>query len=202
MKYILHNLFDKVIAFLLLIISLPLLVILYLLIKLDSPGPFIFKQKRMGKDRKVFIIYKVRTMVNQAEKLRSKYLALNEADGPVFKIKDDPRYTKPGKILANLGLDELPQLINILKGNMSMVGPRPLPIDEAGKIPKKYMERFGILPGITSPWVIEGNHNLTFKQWMISDLAYIKNKSIIYNFFILTKTILLIIRIFFNKLPK
>ena len=111
--------------------------IIGLIVKIFSIGPVLFKQNRAGKFKKPFIIYKFRTMVTDAEKLKEAITNLNEADGPVFKIKNDPRYTLIGKFLAHTGLDELPQLINIVKGEMSFVGPRPLPINEANKIPKK-----------------------------------------------------------------
>lgn len=168
-------------------------------INYTSPSRFIFKQKRMGKDKKIFTLYKIRTMIDNAEVLKEKYLYLNEADGPVFKIRNDPRYTKIGKFLAHTGLDELPQLINIMKGDMAFVGPRPLPIDEAVRIPKKYQERFSVLPGITSLWVIKGAHKLSFKQWMESDLEYVRNKSILLDLKISLLTIWLILKsILFN----
>ncbi len=146
-----------------------------------SQGPFIFEQKRAGKNKKPFTLYKIRTMVVNAENIKSKISNLNEADGPVFKIKNDPRYTKIGKFLSHTGLDEIPQLINVIKGEMDFVGPRPLPVDEANKVPKKYERRFSILPGITSLWIIRGAHNLTFDQWMKLDMEYVVKKSISYD---------------------
>lgn len=185
---------QQIFAFIILIIASPVLMLLYLLIRITSKGPFLFKQKRLGKDKKIFWIYKIRTMVENAESLKSKVYGLNEADGPVFKIYNDPRYTKIGKFLAHTGLDELPQLINIAKGEMSFVGPRPLPIEEATKVPKKYERRFYVLPGITSLWVIQGAHRQSFDQWMQSDLDYVKRKSMLFNFTIAVKTTILIIR--------
>ncbi len=129
---------QRLLALLLLLGIFPLCPIFFLCIKFTSPGPFVFRQKRIGKDKKSFTIYKFRTMVAEAETLKARYLKLNEADGPVFKIRSDPRYTSFGKILAHSGLDELPQLINIAKGEMAFVGPRPLPTYEAKKIPSKY----------------------------------------------------------------
>ncbi len=151
--------------------------LLWLLVRIEDGGPLFFKQERMGKDKKPFIMYKTRTMVVGAEKLKKKYLHLNEAGGPVFKIRNDPRYTKIGKILTRTGLDELPQLVNVVKGEMALVGPRPLPWDEAIKVPKKYQKRFSVLPGITSSWVVKGSHELSFDEWMRLDLRYVKNKS-------------------------
>lgn len=173
--------FSKFFALIFLVLLSPLIFLLFILVKLSSKGPFIFKQLRAGKYKKPFYMYKIRTMVKNAEDFKKKYLHLNEADGPVFKIRNDPRYTKIGKILSYSGLDEIPQLINILKGEMAFVGPRPLPVDEAEKVAKRYNTRFSILPGITSPWVVNGSHRLTFKQWMELDLDYLEKKSFLYD---------------------
>lgn len=187
-----NSFLQRFIAILILVISLPLWPLLYLAVKLTSPGPFIFKQKRAGKNKKTFTIYKIRTMVNNAEGLKNRYLKQNEADGPVFKIRNDPRYTSAGRILSKFALDELPQLINVLKGEMSLVGPRPLPPDEANKVPGKYDARFSVLPGMTSSWIINGSHKLTFNEWMELDLKYVKQKSTWYDLKILFQTIVLI----------
>ena len=168
-------LLQRVIALCLFVLLLPLFGVLGIILKVQNGGPLIFKQKRMGKDRKSFTIYKIRTMVVGADKLKSKYLNLNEADGPVFKIRKDPRFTKIGKILARTAVDEFPQLINVIKGEMAMVGPRPLPWNEAQKVSAKYKKRFSVLPGITSSWIVKGSHKLTFKEWMELDLDYVDN---------------------------
>lgn len=146
----------------------------------------------MGKNKKIFTMYKFRTMVENAEELKSKLNDLNEADGPAFKIRNDPRYTKIGKILARTAIDELPQLVNIIKGEMAFVGPRPLPTNEAKQISDKYQTRFKVLPGLTSPWVTKGGHRLTFDQWMKLDVNYAKNKNAKSDLFIVFKTILLL----------
>lgn len=185
---------DKIISLVLLFLTIPLWPILYLSVKLTSRGDFIFKQKRAGLNKKPFTMYKIRTMVVNAENLKKKYAHLNEAERPVFKIRNDPRYTKIGKILSHTAIDELPQLINILKGEMAIVGPRPLPLSEAKRIPNKYSRRFLILPGMTSPWIISGAHQLTFKQWMESDVDYIKKKSSIFDIKILLKTLLILFK--------
>lgn len=192
MRYLLY----RITALVLLILCLPLLAALFILVKLDSPGPFIFRQKRTGKGKKPFVIYKIRTMIQGAEKIRAKYTDLNEADGPVFKIRHDPRYTRAGKSLAHAGLDELPQLVNIIRGEMSFVGPRPLPVYEARRISKRYDERFSVLPGVTSLWFILGAHDLSFKQWMESDVKYARKQSLIYDCFIIGKTIGTFVKIF------
>jgi lipopolysaccharide/colanic/teichoic acid biosynthesis glycosyltransferase len=175
-------------AVILFILTLPIYPFLFMVIKSTSNGSFLFKQKRMGKGKKVFTIYKLRTMVKDAEKLKATYQHLNEASKPAFKIKNDPRYTNIGKFLAKTALDELPQLINIIRGEMAFVGPRPLPVDEAKQIPEKFNARFSILPGLTSSWVVEGGHNLTFNQWMELDCAYVKNRNAKKDFMIIFKT--------------
>ena len=185
---------QKLLALFLLILSFPLWLLLAILIPIDSKGRFLFKQKRWGRKRKSFIVYKFRTMAEGAEKLKKRYVHLNEADGPVFKIWEDPRYTKVGKILAHTGLDELPQLVNILKGEMAFVGPRPLPVKEAQSIPKKYQARFSVQPGITSLWIVKGAHNLSFSKWMQLDMNYVKNRSVFLDLTIMWQTFLLIIR--------
>ena len=182
----------KIIAVVLIILCSPLFIVLYIFIRLTSDGPFIFKQRRLGKNKKQFVMYKIRTMVVDAEDQKSKIQNFNEADGPVFKIRNDPRYTLVGKFISHSGLDELPQLINIIKGEMSFVGPRPLPIEEAQKIPKKYDMRFSVLPGITSLWVIRGSHKLSFDEWMKLDLDYVKRQNPFLDFRVAVKTIQLI----------
>ena len=170
---------QRFLALVLFIILFPVILIICFLIKTETEGPCIFRQKRAGKHKKDFIMYKFRTMVEEAEKMKKKYEHLNEADGPVFKIWRDPRHTKVGRLFTRTGLDELPQLINIMKGEMVFVGPRPLPIDEAKKVSKKYQKRFSVLPGITSTWVVKGSHSLSFKKWMELDLKYINGKNIL-----------------------
>lgn len=192
---------DFSISILALLLLWPFLQIISLAIRVDSEGPVIFKQKRVGKDNKVFLMYKFRTMVKNAEELKEDYLKFNEADGPVFKIKDDPRFTKVGKLLARTGLDELPQFINVLKGEMSLVGPRPLPISEARQIPSRFRKtRETLSPGMTSLWVISGAHSLTFNQWMELDRKSSKSISFSHDFAILYKTARMVIDSFFDGL--
>ncbi len=192
--------FPRLLALILFIVLVPFFFILFFLVKITSKSTFLFKQKRAGKNKKSFFIYKFRTMVKNAEDLRSKIYHLNEADGPVFKIYNDPRYTRIGKFLSHTGLDELPQLINIIRGEMNFVGPRPLPINEAQQVPAKYQKRFSVLPGITSSWILQGAHKLSFEEWMESDLAYIKNKTVWYDSVILGKSFLLVLTFIYKKL--
>jgi lipopolysaccharide/colanic/teichoic acid biosynthesis glycosyltransferase len=181
--------FERLLALFLLIFFSPAFFILYILIKITSQGPFLFKQLRAGKNKKPFWIYKIRTMVENAEDLKEKIKHLNQADGPVFKIYDDPRFTKIGRFLAKIGIDELPQLINIVKGQMSFVGPRPLPLYEAKKIPKKYEKRFSVLPGIFSSWVAYGAFHNDFEKWMELDLRDVENKSFWYDLKIILRSL-------------
>jgi len=179
---------DVLIALASLIILVPLLALIELLIKLDSPGPVIFRQKRVGLGGKEFFMYKFRSMIEGAEEMKENYEKLNEADGPVFKIKNDPRFTQVGKFLAQTGLDELPQFINVLKGEMSLVGPRPLPVYETAKLKSWQKRRLSVLPGMTSPWVIKGGHKLNFNTWMKLDTDYVKNHSLMRDVLILLQT--------------
>jgi lipopolysaccharide/colanic/teichoic acid biosynthesis glycosyltransferase len=191
---------ERLFALLLLILLFPLLVILYIVVKLTSKGHFIFKQRRCGKNKKSFWIYKIRTMVENAENQRSKIKDQNEAEWPAFKIYNDPRYTKFGKFLAHTAIDEIPQLWNIVRGEMAFVGPRPLPVEEAKKVPKKYEARFSVLPGMTSLWIVRGADHQSFKRWMALDLEYVKNKSFFYDLKILLLTLELIIKLIVNKI--
>lgn len=156
-------------------------------------GGLFFIQERAGKDGKVFRMYKFRTMYPGAEKDQERYRHFNEANGPVFKIHNDPRFTKIGRWLARTGLDELPQIINVIKGEMVLVGPRPLPPSEEKKIPAKWrMKRRSVKPGITSSWVVSGGHTLKFREWMELDMKDIDKKGSIYDIVIGIKTIALL----------
>lgn len=186
---------EQVLAAIIFVFITPLWLILWILIKFFSPGPFLFRQLRLGKNKKSFWIYKIRTMVVEAEMLKNKYQHLNQADGPVFKISDDPRFTKIGKIISRLGLDELAQLFNIIKGEMSFVGPRPLPVDEAKKVPKRYQKRFSVKPGIFSSWVAEGAFHNDFDRWMRLDLQDIEKKSFFYDLWVLIRSLWFVLKL-------
>ena len=184
----------RIFAFILCTLVSPFFIVAYILIPLTSPGALFFAQKRTGKNKKTFTIYKIRTMSNHAEQQKNKYEHLNEVQKPVFKIHNDPRYTKIGKWLSHTGLDELPQLINILKGEMAFVGPRPLPVHEANQVPQKYKKRFDVLPGITSLWVVKGAHKLSFDEWMELDIRYVKEKNLFLDLHIAFLTVLMILK--------
>lgn len=193
-KSLIKKIVDVTLSSLCFLITLPLIVFISLASKFTSKGTIFFIQKRIGKDGKIFKIIKFRTMTPDAEKVKNKFVKLNEADGPVFKIHNDPRFTKFGKILSRTGLDELPQFINVLKGEMSMVGPRPLPVNEAKRLTKKQKIRELVKPGITSSWVIEGSHQMSFKKWMDLDAYYVKNATFATDIYIISKTFLMILR--------
>ena len=184
--------------YLLIVLAFPLVALIFITISfvlIKTSGFSIFYiQNRTGKNGKVFKMYKFRTMVKGADKMQSKYKNLNEADGPVFKIRNDPRYTKFGKFLSRTGLDELPQIINVLKGEMSLVGPRPLPVYEAKKLTKAQNIRLLVKPGITSSWIANGHHKHKFADWMQLDKVYVQNASLITDINILYKTVLIPIR--------
>jgi len=196
------NIVDLVFTFLGIILFIPAITIVATLIKLTSKGPILFKQKRVGQNGRIFEILKFRTMRVGAEKQKARFKHLNEADGPVFKIHDDPRYTPFGGFLAHTGLDELPQLINVLNGEMSLVGPRPLPIYEANKLNYAQKVRELVKPGMTSSWVISGAHNLKFDEWMRLDKVYVENASLSKDLEILFKTFLIVTRQTIKQLAK
>jgi len=181
---------DVVIASILLIVLFPLFAIIAFLIKIDSPGPIFYISQRCGKKGKLFNFYKFRSMVKDADKLKNVLLYKNEVKGGViFKIKDDPRVTRVGRILRKYSLDELPQLFNVLFGDMSLVGPRPFPLDESEKINYNYISRLNIRPGITGLAQIRGRSDLSFQRWVKWDLWYIDHWSLGLDLMILLWTI-------------
>ncbi len=183
------NILYKIFIFVLLLISMPVMAVAALLIAVTSGFPILYSQKRAGKNGKPFTMYKFRTMIVGADRQKSKYKNLNIAKGPAFKIKDDPRFTKIGKFLSHTGLDELPQLFNVLSGDMALIGPRPLPIDEAGALYGWQKARETMTPGIISPWILNGYHTNTFDEWMRSDIAYIEKKSLWFDFRLTLRTV-------------
>lgn len=168
------RLFDFIGALVLLVVLSPLFFLVAILIKFTSPGPIFFAQERLGLNKRLFKIFKFRTMIVGAEKRQQDLEMFNEASGPVFKIKNDPRVTPIGKILRKASIDELPQLINVLAGDMSLVGPRPLPVrDYQGFNQDWQRRRFSVKPGITCLWQIMGRSSLSFDEWMKLDMQYI-----------------------------
>jgi lipopolysaccharide/colanic/teichoic acid biosynthesis glycosyltransferase len=193
--YFLKELIDIFVSILILFFFLPLILIISILIKIDSSGPIFFKQKRIGKNRKQFTIYKFRTMTMRSENRNESVMHLNEASGPVFKIKNDPRLTDLGKILRKFSLDELPQLINVFKRDMNLIGPRPLPDYEVEEMDDKFsLERHRVRPGITGLWQVSERENISsFENWIKLDLYYINNWSFALDAKIIFKTISIIL---------
>ncbi|MDO8682224.1 MAG: exopolysaccharide biosynthesis polyprenyl glycosylphosphotransferase [Armatimonadota bacterium] len=176
-------------AFLALVVCLPIFLFIGLAIKLDSPGPVFFIQARVGKRGKRFPLYKFRSMRQDAESVRESLMHLNEASGPVFKIKNDPRVTRVGKILRKFSLDEIPQLINVLRCEMSLVGPRPPLPCEVEKYTSQEWKRLSVLPGMTCLWQISGRSDVPFDKWVELDIEYIHRQSLWLDFKILALTI-------------
>ena len=179
---------DFIISIVVLIFLSPMMLIIAFLIKLDG-GPIFFKQKRTGLNGRHFSCYKFRTMVVNAESLQQALLTQNEQKGPVFKIKNDPRVTKIGRFLRKTSLDELPQFINVLKGEMSVVGPRPPIPSEVKQYERWQNRRLSMKPGITCIWQVSGRNNIPFEQWMKLDMQYIDTWSLKLDFIILLKTV-------------
>lgn len=195
LQMLVKNVIDFMGALVLLILFSPLLLIIAILIKLTSPGPVFFIQERIGYNKRPFKMFKFRTMVAGADLKQQELEALNEADGPVFKIKNDPRVTGIGKWLRRTSLDELPQLINVLLGDLSLVGPRPLPERDFQKFNQLWFNRrFSVKPGITCVWQISGRSETSFDKWILQDLEYIDKWSLLLDFKILFKTIPAVMR--------
>jgi exopolysaccharide biosynthesis polyprenyl glycosylphosphotransferase len=173
----------------------PILLLIALAISVTSPGPVLFAQERLGVNKRRFRIWKFRTMVTNAEALMAQVEHLNQTQGPTFKLANDPRITKIGNFLRKTSLDELPQLINVLRGDMSLVGPRPLPLrDYRGFSADWHRRRFSVKPGITCLWQITGRSSITFDRWMELDMDYIDHWSLLLDFQILIKTIPAVVR--------
>ncbi len=183
------RLLDVVFALLALVVAaLPMLVIA-LAVKLTSPGPVLFRQTRVGKGGRAFTCYKFRSMYRDAEQRKADLLHLNEADGPIFKIRNDPRLTPFGRFLRRTSLDELPQIFNILKGEMSWVGPRPPTPDEVARYSEWHLKRLDVTPGLTGLWQVSGRSDLSFDEMVKLDLYYAENWSLAMDIIILLKTI-------------
>lgn len=188
-QLLLKRLLDVVAAVTLLILLSPLLLVTALLIKLTSPGPVLFAQERIGMNKRVFRLLKFRSMVVDAEERKQALAHLNEVDGPVFKIKKDPRVTKVGAVIRKLSIDELPQLVNVAMGEMSLVGPRPPLPSEVDLYDWTDRKRLSIRPGITCLWQVSGRNELSFQEWMELDREYIDNWSTWLDLKILLRTI-------------
>lgn len=180
--------FDYLIAIAALVVTAPVMAVISLMIFAEDGGPIFFKQTRVGKNGRHFQCLKFRTMVPKAEEMKEQLLALNEQEGPVFKIKDDPRITRIGRLLRKTSIDEFPQFINVLMGDMSVVGPRPPIPAEVKQYKRSLTRRLSINPGITCTWQVSGRNNIPFEKWMEMDLHYIDNWSLKLDFIIMMKT--------------
>jgi lipopolysaccharide/colanic/teichoic acid biosynthesis glycosyltransferase len=165
------------------------MIIVAIWIKLDSKGPVFFAQSRVGRDGKLFVMYKFRSMCTDAEELLGELKDDNEMSGPMFKIKDDPRITKIGKFVRKTSIDELPQLFNILKGDMSLVGPRPSLPKEVAQFTTFQKQRLIAKPGLTCYWQVSGRSDVSFKEWMKMDVEYIIKRNTLLDIILILKTV-------------
>ena len=191
-----YEVFKRVLDFVLslfaLVILLPVFLVTAAAVKSDG-GNVIYKQKRVGKNNKLFDMYKFRSMCIGAENMRAELMKYNEMDGPVFKIKNDPRITKVGKFIRKYSIDELPQLVNILKGDMSIVGPRPPLLDEVAQYTDYHRQRLMVTPGLTCFWQAYGRSDLSFEDWFDMDMKDIKRRSISLDISIIIRTVYAVI---------
>jgi exopolysaccharide biosynthesis polyprenyl glycosylphosphotransferase len=194
-QYVVKRFIDIVLSFLLLIFCSPLLIGVAILIKLTSKGPVFFSQDRLGFNKRIFKCYKFRTMVVGAERNQAALEAHNEMDGAAFKMKNDPRVTQFGRFLRRTSIDELPQLLNVLKGDISLVGPRPLPVRDYERFDRYwYCRRLSVLPGITCTWQISGRSDISFEKWMELDMEYIDHWSLLTDLKILLLTFVAVLK--------
>lgn len=186
--------FDFYFSLIALVLISPILLLVALLIKIEDGGAILFKQERVGLNGRRFNVLKFRTMVENAEELKSSLSGMNEQEGPVFKIKSDPRVTRIGKILRETSLDELPQFINVLKGDMSVVGPRPPIPSEVEQYQRWQLRRLSMKPGITCTWQVSGRNDIKFEQWMKMDMKYIDQWSFQKDIKIILQTIKVVLK--------
>ncbi|WP_102399827.1 sugar transferase [Haloimpatiens massiliensis] len=166
----------------------PILLVTAIAIKIDSKGPVIFAQERVGQSEKTFKMYKFRSMVINAEELLAKLKDKNEMSGPMFKMKEDPRITKVGRFIRKTSIDELPQLFNVLKGDMSLVGPRPNLPKEVAEFNAHHKLKLLAKPGITCYWQVMGRNNIDFEEWMELDISYLKERTTLLDIRLILRT--------------
>lgn len=183
------RLFDLAVGLLVFVFVIPIVPLIALMIKLDSPGPVFYRQDRIGRGGRPFRFYKFRSMYREADRRRTELESRNEQEGPVFKIKADPRITPVGQFLRRSSVDEIPQIINVLRGEMSIVGPRPpLPVEVARYQPW-HRRRLDVKPGITCLWQIAGRSQIGFDEWMRLDMEYLRTRSLRTDLAIFLKTL-------------
>ena len=188
------RIFDIVIASIAIILLSPLFVLIIILIKFESPGGILYHSRRYGRRGKQFVMYKFRSMVSNADQVLQQIRHQNEVDGPIFKIKKDPRITSFGKFLRKYSIDEMPQLFNVIKGDMSLVGPRPLPTEQIEKEDLRQLQRLEVRPGITGLWQIRGRSDISFERLVRWDIWYINNWSFWLDLKILLQTIPVVLK--------
>jgi exopolysaccharide biosynthesis polyprenyl glycosylphosphotransferase len=181
--------FDFVLSVSLILLTAPIVLVTAILVRSTSTGPAFFRQTRIGRDGRPFTIYKLRTMVQDAESMLPTLHAHNELDGPLFKMKEDPRITKVGRVLRQTSIDELPQLWNVLRGDMAMVGPRPALPSEAAQWPPHAFQRLRVRPGLTGMWQVAGRNLMRFEEYLRLDMYYVDNWSLFTDLAIVAKTI-------------
>ncbi len=188
-KLIAKRLFDVAVCLFLLPVVLPVMALVALAIRLDSKGGVLFQQTRIGRHGEPFTCLKFRSMYTNAEEIKANLMTQNESDGPVFKMKNDPRITKVGSIIRKLSLDELPQVFNVINGDMSLVGPRPAVPSEVVQYTDKQMKRLDAIPGLTGLQQVSGRSDLDFESWINYDLQYIEDQCVINDIKILLRTV-------------
>ena len=193
-SYVAKQVVDRVCAFMLLVVLSPLFLAIAVAIKVTSRGPAFFVEERVGVGQRPFRCYKFRTMVQDARESQDALEAQNEADGVLFKLRDDPRVTSVGRFLRRTSLDELPQLLNVLKGDMSFVGPRPLPLRDCGLMEESQRRRHVLKPGITGLWQVSGRSDLAFDDMVRLDLQYMETWSLRADAYILWRTVGAVVR--------
>ncbi len=186
--------FDITFALALAAVLAPVWITAAVLVKLTSPGPVLFRQRRCGRNGRTFEFYKFRTMVDGAEGMKADLLHLNEVDGPVFKMRNDPRVTWVGRWLRRASIDEVPNLINVVQGHMSVVGPRPPVPQEVALYRPRDLQRLSVKPGLTCLWQVSGRSTVGFDQWMELDLAYIRSRSFWLDLMIVVRTVPAVLR--------
>jgi exopolysaccharide biosynthesis polyprenyl glycosylphosphotransferase len=186
--------FDLILGGAISLLALPFMLLIALAIKLDSSGPALYVQTRVGKNGKLFRCYKFRSMVEGADELREDIIDLNEASGPLFKMRNDPRRTRVGRKIRHYSLDELPQLINVLRGEMSLVGPRPNRPEEVEQYQEWHKRRLTVSPGITGLWQVSGRSDLTFDEMVLLDIYYVENWNIVLDVSIMLRSLPAILR--------
>lgn len=187
-RQVAQRVFDVGISMVGLLVTAPILAVAAVAIKLETPGPVLFRQRRVGKNNREFEILKLRTMVQYADQAKEELLGRNESDGPLFKIRDDPRVTRVGRVLRKYSIDELPQFWNVIRGEMSVCGPRPALPSEAAQWESDVFERLRVLPGITGIWQVSGRADTTFEEYKRLDLYYVDNWSLVHDLKIVIRT--------------